>query len=59
MEDRRLTINHIANAMSISRERAENILHKELGMWEVLARWAPRLLTSDQKLTRLVMSEAN
>ena len=44
---------------SISRERVENILHTELGMSKVSARWVPRLLTSDQKLTRLVMSEAN
>ena len=31
----------------------------EFGMSKVLARWVPRLLTPDQKLTRLVMSEAN
>ena len=37
----------------------ENILHIELGMSKVLARWVPRLLTPDQELTRLVMSEAN
>ena len=59
MNDRRLTISHLANVISISRERVENILHNELGMSKVSARWVPRLLTSDQKLTRLVMSEAN
>ena len=37
----------------------ENILHKEVGMSKVLAGWVPQLLTPDQKLTRLVMSEAN
>ena len=51
MNDRRLTISHLANVISISRERVENILHNELGMSKVSARWMPRLLTSDQKLT--------
>ena len=32
MNDRRLTVNQIANVMSITRERVENILHKKLGM---------------------------
>ena len=59
MNDRRLTICHLANVMSISRERVENILHNELSMSKVSARWVPRLLIPDQKLTRLVMSEAN
>ena len=57
IDGRRLTINHIANVMSISRARVENILHKELGMSKVSAQWVPRLLTPDQKLIRLVMSE--
>ena len=59
INDIRLTISHLANVISISRERVENILHNELGMSKVSARWVPRLLTPDQKLTRLVMSEAN
>ena len=59
MNDRRLTISHLANVISISRERVKNILHNELGMSKVSDRWVPRLLTPDQKLTRLVMSEAN
>ena len=59
MNDRRLTISHLANVISISRERVENILHNERGMSKVSARWVLRLLTPDQKLTRLVMSEAN
>ena len=58
MNDRRLTINHLANVIGISRERVENILHNELGMSKVLTRWVPRILTPDQKLTRLVTSEA-
>ena len=59
MNDRRLIISHLADVISISRERVENILHNELGKSKVSVRWVPRLLTPDQKLTRLVMSEAN
>ena len=59
MNDRRLTISHLANVISISRERVENILRNELDMSKVSARLVPRLLISDQKLTRILMSEAN
>ena len=59
MNDRRLTISHLANVISISRERVENIFHNEIDMSKVSARWVPRILTPGQKLTRLVMSEAN
>ena len=59
MDDRRLTVNQIADAVAISRERVENILHQELDMSKVSAGWVPRLLTPAQKHTRLVMSPAN
>ena len=41
MNDRRLTISHLANVISISCKRVENILHNELGMSKVLAGWVP------------------
>lgn len=56
---RHLNVNQIANTIGISCERVENILHKELDLSKVSARWVPRLLTPDQKQTRLVMSLAN
>eukprot|EP00106_Octopus_bimaculoides_P022919 XP_014790361.1 PREDICTED: histone-lysine N-methyltransferase SETMAR-like [Octopus bimaculoides] len=59
IDSRRLNANQIANAVGISRERVENILHNELGMSKGSARWVLRLLTPDQKHTRLVMSQAN
>ena len=58
MDDRLLTVNYIANIMSFSHEQVENIIHKELGMSKVSAQWMPQLLIPDQKLTRLVKSEA-
>ena len=59
INDSRLIISHLANVISISHKLVENILHNELGMSKVTARWVLRLLTRDQKLTRLIMSEAN
>ena len=35
MDDRRLIVNQIPDAIAISRERVENILHQELGMSKV------------------------
>ena len=32
IDDRRLTVNQIADAVAISRERVENILHQKFGM---------------------------
>ena len=57
MDDRHLTINQIAQ-VAICRKRVENIFQKELDMSKVSALWLPRLLTSDQKHTWLVMSQA-
>ncbi|XP_076054483.1 protein GVQW3-like [Oratosquilla oratoria] len=59
IDDRRLTVNQIANTIGISYERVENILYKELDISKVSARWMPQLLTSDQKHTMLIMSQAN
>uniref|UniRef100_A0A3Q0QTS4 Histone-lysine N-methyltransferase SETMAR n=1 Tax=Amphilophus citrinellus TaxID=61819 RepID=A0A3Q0QTS4_AMPCI len=58
-DDRHLTVNKIANAVGISHEQVENILHNKLGLSKVCTLWVPRLLTSDQKRTRLVMLQAN
>ena len=49
----------MANVIGISCEQVENIFHNKLGMSKVSAKWVPWNLTPDQKLTRLVMSEAN
>ena len=59
MDDSRSAVNQIANTFGISRERVENVLHNELGMLKVSARWVPGLLTPDQKLTRLTLLQAN
>ncbi|XP_014780739.1 uncharacterized protein LOC106876641 [Octopus bimaculoides] len=52
--DRRLTINQITNAVSVV-----NILHRELGMTKVSARWVSHLSTTKQKRTRMIPSPKN
>ena len=59
MDDRRLTVNQIADPVAIFHEQVENILHQELAMSKVSAWWVPCLLTTVQKHTRLVMLQAN
>jgi histone-lysine N-methyltransferase SETMAR len=56
MEDRRLTVKDIAEACGISSERVHKILHQDLDMRKLSARWVPRLLTIDQKRVRADMS---
>lgn len=44
-----LTINRIANTISISHERWENIFHNDLFMIKVSTRWVPRPQTPEQQ----------
>jgi len=57
LADRRVKIREIADIVSISIERIQNILHEELGMKKLSARWVPRLLTVEQKRNRMTTSE--
>ena len=56
MDDRRITIRYIAETMGISYGSVQSVLTDVLGMRKLLARWVPRMLTPDQKLTRLQIS---
>ena len=47
----------IAEAIGISKGRVGYILHEDLNMKKLCARWVPRLLTADQKRTRMEISE--
>jgi len=49
LDDRRMKVREIAETISISKERVGYILHEELDMKKLCARWVPRLLTADQK----------
>ena len=58
LDDRRIKVREIAEAMNMSKERVCHILHEELGMRKLSARWVPRLLTLDQKRVRMNISNA-
>src|SRR5437588_6058029 len=55
--DRRLKLMEIADTVGISKERVHHILCDILGMRKLSARWVPRLLSPEQKLTRMNVSE--
>jgi len=57
MADRRLTIRHIRETTGLAYGTVQSILSNELEMSKVSARWVPRMLTIDQKRTRVTDSE--
>jgi len=57
LDDRRMKVRKIAETIGISKQRVGYILHEELEMKKLCAIWVPRLLTADQKRTRMKMSE--
>jgi hypothetical protein len=52
-----MKVHEIAETRGISKERVGYILHEELDMKKLCAIWALRLLTADQKRTRMKISE--
>ena len=56
MCDRRRVLRSIASEVGISFVAVQSILTDILGMSKVSARWVPRMLTNDQKGTRLDIS---
>jgi histone-lysine N-methyltransferase SETMAR len=53
LDDQRMKVREIAETTGISKERVGYILHEELDMKKLCARWVPRFLTADQKCTRM------
>ncbi|CAF1533617.1 unnamed protein product, partial [Rotaria sp. Silwood1] len=53
IEDRRITIHQIADAVGISTDTVDGIIHDQLHMTKVSARWVPHLLTPDQRYERV------
>ncbi|XP_065665495.1 protein GVQW3-like [Hydra vulgaris] len=58
LDNRRIKVREIAEVMNISKERVCHILHENLDMRKLSARWVPRLLTLDQKRVRMNISNA-
>jgi transposase len=57
LDDRRMKVRESAETIGISKERVGYILHEELDMITLCARWVPRLLPADQKRTGIKISE--
>lgn len=58
LDDRRLKVREIASAAGISAERVWHILHEDLKMRKLCARWVPHLLTIDEKRIRMKFSQS-
>jgi len=57
LNDRRMKVREVAEAVGISTERVHHVLHEYLDMKKVSARWVPRLLTLDHKRNRVTISK--
>lgn len=52
-QDRRVTIEQIADIVDVSTGAVHQILHDSLNMRKVCARWVPKMLTPEQKQARV------
>jgi len=57
LEDRRISAKSIAEQLGISRERVGSIIHEDLDMRKLSAKWVPKCLNADQKRQRCQSSE--
>jgi len=57
LDDWRMKVHVIAETIGISKGRVGYILHEELDIKKLCARWVPRLLTADQKHTCMKIPE--
>jgi len=57
LEDHRISAKSIAEELDISRERDESIIHEDLDMRRLSAKWVPKCLNVDQKRQRCQSSE--
>ena len=52
LEDRRISAKSIAEQLGISRKRVGPIIHEDLDMRKLSAKWVPKCLNADQKRQR-------
>ena len=57
LEDRRISTKSIAEQLGISGERVGSIIHEDLDMRKLSAKWVPKCLNADQKRQRCHSSE--
>jgi len=58
MEDRRLTMKQIAVNAGISIGSVDTILHDDLKMWKISAKWVPQMLTDEIKASCVAICQA-
>jgi len=57
LEDRRISAKSIAEQLGVSRERVGSIIHEDLDMRKLSAKWFPKCLNADQTRQRCQSSE--
>jgi len=57
LEDRRISVKSIGEQLGISRERVGSIIHEDLDMRRLSAKWVPKCLNADQNRQRCKSSE--
>ena len=57
LEDRQISAKSIYEQLGISRERVGSIIHEDLDMRNLSAKWVPKCLNADQKHQRCQSSE--
>ena len=57
LEDCRISAKSIAEQLGISRDRVGSIIHEDLDMWQLSAKWVPKCLNAGQKCQRCQSSE--
>ena len=57
LEDHRISAKSIAEQLGISREQIGSIIHEDLDMQKLSAKWVPKCLNADQKRQRCQSSE--
>jgi len=57
LENRLISVKSIAEQLDISRERVGSIIHEDLDMWKLSAKWFPKCLNADQRRQRCQTSE--
>ena len=58
LEDSRISATSIAELLGISRERVGSIIHEDVDMQKLSAKWVPKCLNADQKRQQCHSSES-
>jgi hypothetical protein len=57
LEDCQISVKSVAEQLGISRERVGSIIHEDLDMQKLSAKWVPKCLNADQKRQWCQLSE--